>query len=124
MIDVHSVHLYLGGTGEIFSFKYAKRPRMSIWEENTANVRKILNEIRQVIYRQKEKTLGLNAPPIRLIQTNHLFVIQLFCLWVPHPLTEDQKTRRVKGCQKIKDDLIMLTTSRQVMRHSYSTTKC
>lgn len=77
------------------------RPPTSVTEENITAVRKMLDKDRRVTYHQIEETLGLNAPAIRTILKEHLHVKKLCCLWVPHSLTEDQMTRRVKWCQEM-----------------------
>lgn len=64
---------------------------MSFTEENITDVRKILNEGRQVSYRQIEKTLSLNVLTIRSILKDYLIVSKLCHV--------DQKTRHVIWCQ-------------------------
>lgn len=51
---------------------------MSVTEKNVADVRKMLDEERQVTYRQIEKTFKLNALEIYSILKDQLHMTKLF----------------------------------------------
>lgn len=56
------------------------------------DAKKLLDEDKEVMYRQIEETLGLNVPTITSILQNHLHVTNLYCLYTIQSLTEDLKT--------------------------------
>ena len=69
--------------------------------ENIVAVEKLLEESRRITYRQIEELLHISAPAVHHIFHDNLKVRKVYILWVPHALTAQQKSERVKWCKKI-----------------------
>ncbi|CAH1971957.1 unnamed protein product [Acanthoscelides obtectus] len=68
--------------------------------ENVNAVRKLIIEDRHVTFREIEASLKISKTSIKKKLHEELGVKKLVSRWIPHLLTEQQKTLRVNSCQK------------------------
>ncbi|CAH1971429.1 unnamed protein product [Acanthoscelides obtectus] len=74
--------------------------KTAVTQENVDAVRKLIIEHRHVTYREVEASLKISKTSIQKILHEELEVRKLVSRWIPHLLTEEQKTARVNWCQK------------------------
>lgn len=74
------------------------RPKSAVTQENVDAVRQLIKEDRHVSYREIQECLGIGMSQIQIILQEQLGVRKLFSRWIPHLLSEEQKTTRVNWC--------------------------
>lgn len=76
------------------------RPKTAMTQENVDAVRQLIVEDRHVTYREIEASVGISGTTIQKILHEELGVRKLISRWIPHLLSDDQKTARVRWCRK------------------------
>lgn len=76
------------------------RPKSAVSQENVDVVRQLVKEDRHVTYREIQEHLGIGMSQIQIILKEELGVRKLFSRWVPHLLSDEQKSTRVNWCRK------------------------
>lgn len=76
------------------------RPKTAVTQENIDAVRQLIVEDRHATYREIEASLSISGTSVHSILHGHLGVKKLISRWIPHLLSEDQKTARVRWCRK------------------------
>lgn len=75
------------------------RPKTAVTQENIDAVRQLIQEDRHVTYEQIRASLSIGMTAIQIILHDELGVRKLVSRWVPHRLTEEQKSARVNWCR-------------------------
>ncbi|CAG9132342.1 unnamed protein product [Plutella xylostella] len=75
------------------------RPKTAVTQDNIDAVRQLIKEDRHVTYEQIRASLSIGMTAIQTILHEELGVKKLFSRWVPHRLTEEQKSARVNWCR-------------------------
>lgn len=76
------------------------RPKTAMTQENIEAVRQLILEDRHVTYREIEASVGISGTTVQKILHEELVVKKLISRWIPHLLSDDQKTARVSWCRK------------------------
>jgi Transposase (partial DDE domain) len=76
------------------------RPRTSVNEEMIDAVRAIIEGDPHSTYQQMETTLGISPSSVNSIIQDHLHLRKVRTRWVPHCLTDDQKSLRIESCHQ------------------------
>lgn len=77
------------------------RPVEATTDENVAAIQAIVEEDARVTVAQLEVAVGISSGSVRSILHNKLQLHKVCARWVPHQLTESQKTARVEWCQNM-----------------------
>ncbi|KAG7308967.1 hypothetical protein JYU34_004823 [Plutella xylostella] len=75
------------------------RPKTAVTQDNIDAVRQLIKEDRHVTYEQIRASLSIGMTAIQTILHEKLGVKKLVSRWVPHRLTEEQKSARVNWCR-------------------------
>lgn len=75
------------------------RPSTAVTNKNIDAVRRMIETDRHVTYHEIRASLEIGMSQIQSILHKHLGVRKLCSRWIPHNLTEDQKTDRVTWCR-------------------------
>ncbi|CAG9129246.1 unnamed protein product [Plutella xylostella] len=75
------------------------RPKTAVTQDNIDAVRQLIKEDRHVTYEQIRASLSIGMTAIQTILHEELGVKKLVSCWVPHRLTEEQKSARVNWCR-------------------------
>ncbi|KAG7300048.1 hypothetical protein JYU34_015577 [Plutella xylostella] len=75
------------------------RPKTAVTQDNIDAVRQLIKEDRHVTYEQIRASLSIGMTAIQTILHEELGVKKLVSRWVPHRLTEEQKSARVNWCR-------------------------
>lgn len=76
------------------------RPKTAMTQVNVDAVPQLIVEDRHVTYREIEASVGISGTTIHIILHEELGVKKLISRWIPHLLSDGQKTARVKWCRK------------------------
>lgn len=79
------------------------RPVTSRTQENIDAVKKLIIADRRITYRQIQEILGIGASTLNSILHEDLKVKKLCSLFIPHSLSESQRSARVNWCKKMLD---------------------
>ena len=75
------------------------RPVTAATEENTAAVKRLLDEQPNATFAYMRCNLGIETAALQTIIYKRLCYRKLFSRWVPHKLSEEQKLDRVSWCK-------------------------
>ncbi|KAG7295442.1 hypothetical protein JYU34_021619 [Plutella xylostella] len=75
------------------------QPKTAVTQDNIDGVRQLIKEDRHVTYEQIRASLSIGMTAIQTILHEELGVKKLVSRWVPHRLTEEQKSARVNWCR-------------------------
>lgn len=75
------------------------RPQTAVTHENVIRVEWLLRENRHITHREIEGELKIGSQAVSTILHEHLKVRKVASRWIPHSLTEEQKSRRVDWCK-------------------------
>lgn len=76
------------------------RPRTAKTEDNIDRVRKMINENNHITYQEMQATLNLGSAALHSILHESLKMRKVLSKWVPHSLTQEQKSQRVLICKQ------------------------
>ena len=83
------------GRHSLEHYPRASCPHTAVTDKNVAAVRNLIIIDLHIVYSETEKTLGIGFTAINTILHEYLQFVKLCAQWVPHSLTEKQKTARV-----------------------------
>jgi len=72
------------------------KPKIAVTAENVARVQTMINEDPHCTYSTIQMTLGIGSAAVSKILHEELRMKKVVCRWVPHHLTEFQKSERVR----------------------------
>lgn len=79
------------------------RPPTAVTEENVNAVRELIESDPHITTLQMRNLLDIGSGALETILHQHLKVKKLCARWVPHQLTNEQKSRRLEFCQFMLD---------------------
>lgn len=77
------------------------RPSTAVTEENCEKVRQIVEDDPHVTYAQIKHLLGIGSTAVTKILKEKLGLKKVCSRWVPHSLSDEQKSARVKWCREM-----------------------
>ncbi|GFT08475.1 metabotropic glutamate receptor [Nephila pilipes] len=86
------------------------RPKSVVVPEKINAVRELIKQDRHVTYREIEASLDISMTSINKILHEHLSVKKICSRWIPHNLTNAQKTARVDWCKEMLEKYIQGTS--------------
>ncbi|GBP81408.1 Putative uncharacterized protein FLJ37770 [Eumeta japonica] len=77
------------------------RPPTATTEDDVSAVRLVVETDKRVTYRQMRTSSGIGMSQVHKIPREHLIIMKVRTLWIPHNLTEAQKLHRVTWCREM-----------------------